>query len=186
MMGNADPPQVHPVVYDQITASCKRSVALRVKGAAGPSGQDIHCWRRPYTLLANRLCTTLVDTKGISHLLASHLNALNKCPGLRPIGIGKTHRRIIAKAVLLITRSDLQDAAGARNFCSRQMASIAMAVYWMNALFSRKDTDAVLMVDAINAFISLNRKMALCNINISSHLSLSYSLPPTENTLNSL
>ena len=31
MMGNADPLPVYPVVYDQITASCIRSVALRVK-----------------------------------------------------------------------------------------------------------------------------------------------------------
>ena len=34
--GNADPPPVHPVIYDQITASCIRSAALHVKGTAGP------------------------------------------------------------------------------------------------------------------------------------------------------
>ena len=77
MMGNADPPPVHPVVNDQITASCIQSVALRVKGSAGRSGLDVHCWRRLCTLLAKRLCTTLVDPKGISPLLASPLIALD-------------------------------------------------------------------------------------------------------------
>ena len=134
MMGNADPPQVHPVVHNQIPASCKRSVALRVKGAAGPSGLDVHCWRKPYTLLANRFCNTLVNKKGISHLLAFHLNALNKCPGLRPIGIGKTHGRIIAKAVLLITISDLQDAA-----CrSEKLLCRANCQHWSGCIFDKR------------------------------------------------
>ena len=101
MMGNVDPPPVHSIVYDQITGSCIRSVALCVKGAAVRFGLDVHCWRRLCTLLAKRLCTNLVDPKGISPLQPSRLIALDKCPGVTPIGIAETHRRIIAKAVLL-------------------------------------------------------------------------------------
>ena len=166
MMGNSDPPQVHPVVYDQITASCIWSVALHVKGAAGPSGLDVHCWRRLCTLLAKRLCATPVNRKGISPLLASRFNALDKCPGVRPIGIGETHRRIIVKAVLLITRSDLQDAAGPRQLCAGQIASIESATHGMRSLFSHKDTDAVLLVDSTNAFNWLNKQMELHNIHL--------------------
>ena len=33
--GIADPPVVHPVVFDQITAACIHRAALRTKGAAG-------------------------------------------------------------------------------------------------------------------------------------------------------
>ena len=63
MMGNADPMPVSPVAYDQITASCIRSVALRVKGAAGPSGLGAHCWRR--------LCTSFkAGSNNICHFLA--------------------------------------------------------------------------------------------------------------------
>ena len=54
-MGNADLPPVDPVVCGQITISCIRSVALRVKGAAGPSGLEVHCWRRLCTLLAKNI-----------------------------------------------------------------------------------------------------------------------------------
>ena len=164
MMGNANPPSVHPVVYDQITASCIWSVALHVKGAAGPSGLDVHCWRRLCTLLAKRLCTTLVDPKGISPLLASHLIVLDKCSGLKPIGISETHMRITVKAVLLITMSDLLDAAGPRQPCAGQIASIEAAAHVMRALFSHKNTDAVLLVDATNVFNPLNTQIELCNI----------------------
>ena len=71
---------------------------------------------------------------------------------------------IIAKAGILITRSDLQVAAGSRQLCAGQVASIEAAAHGMRALFSCKDTDAVVLVDATNAFYSLNRQMALRNI----------------------
>lgn len=108
------PPGVHPVVFDSVDASLIRSTSLRTRGAAGPSGLDAYVWRRLCTsfksaslalcqslaLAAKRLCTTLVDPESIAPLLACRLIALDKNPGVRPIGIGETARRIIAKAVL--------------------------------------------------------------------------------------
>ena len=44
------------------------------------------------------LCTELVDPATIAPLMASRLIALDKNPGVCPIGIGDTARRIIAKA----------------------------------------------------------------------------------------
>ena len=41
-----------------------------------------------------------------------HLIALNKCPGVHPIGVGEVVRRIIAKAVLSIVKLDVLEAAG--------------------------------------------------------------------------
>ena len=108
--------------------------------------------------------TSVIDPKGISPLLACRLIALDKCPGVRPIGVCETHRRIIAKAVLYITRSDLQDAAGPRQLCAGQIAGIEAAAHGMRSLFSCDDTEAVLLVDATNAFNSLNRQAALRNI----------------------
>ena len=46
--------------------------------------------------------------KCVSPLLACRLIALNKNPGVRPIGIGDTARRIIAKAILNIARPDVR------------------------------------------------------------------------------
>ena len=127
-----DVPEIHPVIFDRIDASSICSAALRTKGAAGPSGIDAHCWRRLCTSfksasedlcnslvqVARRLCTSFVDPKGLSALLACRLIALDKCPGVRPIGICETARRIISKAVLQVTRADLQDAAGSLQLCA--------------------------------------------------------------------
>ena len=175
--GSTDPPEVHPVVFDQITGASIRCAALRTKGAAGPSGIDAHGWRRLCTsfksashdlchalaLLARRLCTTFVDPKGISPFLACRLIALDKCPGVRPIGICETPRRIIAKAVLFVTKGDLQDAAGSMQLCAGQIAGIESAVHAMRSIFLKEDTEAVLLVDASNAFNALNRQVALRN-----------------------
>ncbi len=96
--------------------------------------------------------------------MASRLIALDKNPGVRPIGIGDTARRIIAKAILTITRGDVQDAAGSLQLCAGQLSGIEAAVHAVRTLFQRVDTEAVLLVDTSNAFNSLNRQAALHNI----------------------
>ena len=52
---------------------------------------------------------------------ACRLIALNKNPGVRPIGICEVVRRIISKAILSITSGDIQDAAGSLQLCAGQM-----------------------------------------------------------------
>jgi len=171
-------PQDHSVIFDCIDGSAIRSAALHTKGAAGPSGIDAHCWRRLCTsfktashdlcqslaLVARRLCTMFVDPQGLSALLACRLIALDKCPGVRPIGICETARRIISKAVLFALKADIQEAAGPMQLCAGQMAGIEAAVHAINASFQCANTEAVLLVDASNAFNSLNREAALHNI----------------------
>ena len=119
------PPEVHPVIFDSIDAPLIRSIALNTKGAAGPSWMDAYAWRRLCTsfgtasnalclslaLTAKCLCSVLVDPSCISPLLACRLIALDKNPGVRPVGIGEIPRRIIAKAALSVTRNDILDAA---------------------------------------------------------------------------
>ena len=46
--------------------------------------------------MAKRLCTTHVSAEIVAPILACRLIALDKCPGVRPIGIGDIERRIIA------------------------------------------------------------------------------------------
>ena len=116
----------HPIIFESLDASVIRSAALKVSGAAGPSGLDAHEWRRLCTShrgasrnlcsslasVARRLCSSFVDPISAGPLLASRLIALDKHPGVRPIGIGDTSRRIISKAVLLIVGFDVQQAMG--------------------------------------------------------------------------
>ena len=172
-----EPPPVHPVIFDSLDASCIRSAALHTDGAAGPSGIDALGWRRMCTsyksasnelcqslaATARRLCTCFVEPESISPLLACRLIALSKNPGVRPIGIGETVRRIIAKSVLSVIRGDIQDAAGTVQLCAGQISGTEAAVHAVRTLFERDETEAVMLVDASNAFNSLNRQVALAN-----------------------
>ena len=71
---------------------------------------------------------------------------------------------IIAKSVLMIISGDIQDAAGTRQLCAGLIAGIEAAVHAVRSTFKEEGTEAVLLVDASNAFNSLNRKTALHNI----------------------
>ena len=172
------PQEVHPIVFESIDATAIRSAATNITGSAGPSGLDAHGWRRLCTsfkgassdlchslaLVARRICTSYVDPKSLSPFLACRLIALDKNPGVRPIGIGDTARRIIAKAVISVAKPDIQDASGCLQMCGGQIAGIEAAVHAVRTAFDSSDTEAVLLVDATNAFNSLNRQVALQNI----------------------
>ena len=172
------PPAVHPIVFEAIDATTIKTAALRTDGAAGPSGIDARGWRRlcasfhsasidlchSLALLARRLCTEHVSPDGLAALLGCRLIALDKNPGVRPIGIGEIPRRIVAKAVLSVIGGDIQEAAGSIQLCSGQTSGIEAAVHAMNEAFHDDDVQAVLLVDASNAFNCLNREAALRNI----------------------
>ena len=83
---------------------------------------------------------------------------------MRPIGICKVQRRIIAKDVLSATKQDVLDAAGLKQLCARQIAGIESAIHVVRQCFEDPETEGVLLVDASNAFNSVNSQSALLNI----------------------
>ena len=173
-----EPPDVHPVVFEAIDATTVKTAALRTDGAAGPSGIDARGWTRlcasfhsastelchSLALLARRLCSHYIHPDGLSALLACRLIALDKNPGVRPIGVGEIPRRIIAKAVLSVIGGEIQEAAGSIQLCSGQTSGIEAAVHAMKQAYEDEAVEAVLLVDAKNAFNCLNREAALRNI----------------------
>ena len=164
----------HFSIFDRLDDDLIKRLALRSSGAAGPSGIDASGWRRlcssfssSSTLcnalahVAYRLCTSYVHPSGITALFASRLIALDKYPGVRPIGIGEISRRIISKAVLVILGNDVIDATGPLQLCAGQDLGCGTAVHCIRQLYEDTDTEALLLVDATNAFNSLNREVAL-------------------------
>lgn len=163
---------------DALDAALIRSIALKTKGTAGPSSLDAYTWRRLRTsfkaasdnlchsiaLVAKRLCTTLIEPECIARLPACRLIALDKNPGGRPIGIGDTACCTIARAVLAGIKDDVLDSAGCPQLCVGQMAGVESAVHAIRQKFNSPETEAVLLVDASNAFNSLNHDAALNNI----------------------
>ena len=166
-------------IFEAIDAALIKKVACQTQGSAGPSGLDAYAWKRTCTAFGNasnnlcqalaevakKLCTTSVDSQGLSALVACRLIPLDKCPGVRPIGIGETARRIIAKAIMRVARADITHAVGSIQVCAGQEGGCEAAIHAVNNLFSQDDTEAVLLADASNAFNSLNRSTALHNMN---------------------
>ena len=173
-----EPPLTHPVVFDGLTGSSIRSAALRTKGSAGPSHVDAAGWRRLCTsfhresadlcsaiaAFARRICTEFVDPKSLEAFLSCRLIPLDKSPGVRPIGVSEVLRRIVGKAVMEILRTDLLTGAGPCQLSGGHEAGAEAAVHVIRSTFEDAETDAVLFVDAANAFNNLNRRVALLNI----------------------
>ena len=114
------------------------------------------------------LCNSVVPWDNIRALLASRLIALDKCPGVRPIGVGETFRRVVGKVICLITRSDASLACGSQQLCAGLPGGIEGAIHAMTELFDVNQNLTtgwgVLMIDASNAFNSLNRIAMLLNV----------------------
>ena len=85
---------------------------------------------------------------------------LRKNPGVRPIGISEVPRRIIIKAILKTVGKDIQSAAGPLQACTGHEA----VVHAMKTIYAQDDTDAILLLDATNAFNTINHQAALHNI----------------------
>ena len=98
--------------------------------------------------------------------MACRLIPLDKCPGVKPIGVGEVPRRIIGKAILRVVDSDVEEAAGPLQICAGQDGGCEAAVHAMRSIFHDNDTEAVLLIDATIAFNSINRKAALHNVSV--------------------
>ena len=89
---------------------------------------------------------------------------MKRIPRLRPIGVGEVLRKIVGKVVMKVFRPNIQKAAGSLQVCAGQSGWCEAAVHAMRDIFEEDDCDAVLLVDAANAFNSINRASMLENI----------------------
>ena len=115
-------------------------------------------------MVARKLCSSYVDPVGVSALVASRLIALNKDPGVRPIGIGEVIRRVIGKAILSVVKSTVMEVTGSVQLCAGVSSVCEAVVETVKSEYESDSVEGVLLVDASNAFNSLNRNLALRNI----------------------
>ena len=120
--------------------------------------------------LAKLLCTEEVHPDCLTEYIACRLVPLDKGqtkdlkPGVRPIGIGEVLRRIVGKLLIGVIKDDIVEAAGPLQTCTGLKGGIEAAIHAMRQTFEKENTEAILLVDAENAFNNLNRKAALQNI----------------------
>ena len=116
--------------------------------------------------LTKILCSISQEENSLEPLLASRLILLNKNPGLRPIGIGETLRRIIGKTVARLLKQDVVDSVGSLQVCAGQDAGCEAAIHALWTIFQQEETEAVMLIDVSNAFNSINRKAFLHNVKV--------------------
>lgn len=116
-----------PLVDVDVTAAHVERVAHSIQGGAGPGGTMAIHWqdfllrygahserlRVAVAELARRLANTVVEWDDIRALMASRLLALNKCLGVRPIGVGEVPRRMD-----LATGMDIEEVCKTDQLCS--------------------------------------------------------------------
>ena len=166
----------------EITGALIHKVVFGIQGGAGPGGCDASHWhdvllrygshssrlRDAVASLTRTMANNFIPWCSIRALLANRLIALNKNPGVRPIGIGETLRRIVGKAICWATRSDVEVSSGVDQLCAGVKMGIEAAFHAVHDLFdSNAEADwGLLTIDATNAFNSINRIALLWNVRI--------------------
>ena len=177
---NRTPLTVEPVLFKNIDADLIFKSAKLTKGYSGPSGLDRDIWRRilcsksfgqvssdecdSIARACRRICTEHVSPLPIAPLLNCRLKHLDKNPGVRPIGIGEVLRRIMGKAVVMLLKPVIINSVGPIQLSAGQEGGCEAACHAINDIFSGNDCQGVVLVDATNAFNSLNRTTTLLNI----------------------
>ena len=174
-----EPPK--EVIFEPIDAEKIIRATRQINGSGGPTQVDADNWKhmlcskffttqsenlaQAIADLTKILCTEEVNAECVKELYAGRLIPLDKgSGGVRPIGIGEVLRRIISKSVTSTLKEDIIGAAGLLQTCSGLEGGIEAAIHAMSRAFSLSETEALLLVDADNAFNSINRKVALHNV----------------------
>jgi hypothetical protein len=125
-----------------ITHDTIEQVARNLSGSSGLGGVDSQAvahWllaygnasatlRHALAYFTNWLVNTLPPWAAYRALWAGRLLALDKMPGIRPIEIGETWRRAIAKAVLLVTAEEVTMSCKTDNLCGGLSGGIDGAI----------------------------------------------------------
>ena len=166
--------------FDEVDEQSILKAAQLTKGAGGPSHLDADQYRSMLTSskmrnetkhlreqiasLARKLASEIVDPSALEALTSCRLIPLDKNPGVRPIGIGEVLRRIMGKSIGWVLKNDLMEATGPLQAASGFKGGAEAAIHAMRQVFESEETEAVILVDATNAFNLLNRQVALHNV----------------------
>ena len=93
--------------------------------------------------------------------------ALDKQPGVRPIGIQDSACRLMSKVMVELTKEEAAKACGVDQLCAGLEAGCKAACHWATSDWDMHCDNVdfgTLLIDAKNAFNKVNRYLALWNI----------------------
>ena len=167
-------PVTPEMVSLDITGDTVTKVATRLSGAAGPGGVDsmaLQQWLLRFGKNSNLLREAVAQfTRWMANsyppwaayraIMANRLIALDKCPGVRPVGVGEIWRRLFAKTVLILAVGEAKEICGADQLCAGLEAGIEGGIHAAREAWKENEDDeewGFLLVDAKNAFNEGNR-----------------------------
>ena len=121
-----------------------------------------NCARHLHCLL--KVCVEEIkNAESLESFIACRLIPLDKRPGIRPFGLGEVLRRITGKAVMILLKKDVRQAVESLQLCGGQVAGSEGAIHAMHDVFNDDNTEGILVIDAENAFNSINRNVMIHN-----------------------
>ena len=114
----------HPTIFEKINASVIRRAAMKTHDSYGPPGLGSNEWRRILTTFKSSstdLCKTIarlavkIATQRLTFLESYNScrrMALDKNPGVQPIGMRELLRRIIGRSIVQCIKTDLKLFSG--------------------------------------------------------------------------
>ena len=84
------------------------------------------------------------------------LDFVAKNPGVHPIGVREVLRRILGETIISVIKLEIMSCAGNLQLCAGQASGCEAAGHAISVIFEVQSTDALLLIDADNAFNSLN------------------------------
>ena len=108
---------------------------------------------KTFALFVKRLCIKEIrNAESLESFIASILIPLDKHPGSRLIGVGEVLRRTAGKALIILLRKDVFQAAGLLQLCGYQFAGSEATIYAMHDTFNNDSMKGILLIDADSGF----------------------------------
>ena len=171
------PETIHPIKFESINVEKIQKAAVKTQGGSGPSSMDADGWKQILTSkqfgrssidlckafpeFIKKICSIENQSAFLEAFLACRLIPLDKIPGLRPIDIGEALRRIAVKVVVTHFRTETVTSVGSLKVCAGKEAGFEFVIHAMQAIYEDETCEAILLVDASNAFNSINRNVFL-------------------------
>jgi hypothetical protein len=135
-----------------VTQETVLEVTAKLSGGAGPGSVDALALKKWFTqhgrasqefceevaAWAEWLANDMPPWAAYRALMGCRLAALDKMPGVRPLGIGETLRRCIAKCVLRVSGEDAKATCGSIQLCAGLEAGIEGAMHGVRARVEEK------------------------------------------------